>query len=947
MKKNPYRTFILVAAWITGIAAFVAVNGLCTSLFIPDIKEIMLYVGISGSGLAFLGFVALIIAISVSYRVKNREENDLCRDLHLVASGERKLIQEQGVFYKRIRHEVNKAHLSKYQELPYGVYEEDQFDDVVLNTLNEKITSLAGLVYFELVAPLPIKTKGPVEALLTMAKGHFGEQAYYGKRDNGIAVFVPYLGSQEEMMGKARKVVQLYSYSEEENHINVKAGIAFYPELSPRNMTSAALKATLVATPMEQEKGETEVPLVGYKAAESVSIILAGKLLNSKLAKPITRAEASKAFKEFSDVAMSSLGVDVIDVFSFDEARGGFLIEEEASKGEASGFASLMKDGLIPEGTLGPIYEWSIREKGAVSASKTVYLPESMKARLENLGMHSVAAMAIEIDHHRVGLLLLGSADNDLVLNYDVQRYFAFAERYLYALTTIKSSSIRSARVDAMLGSFEHYAYAIQSDSYSLSYISPNLSRAIPNAKVGIPCYEALFGLKKPCKDCPLFRVGVEKVMPTLSSGVFAFRALPGENETIMVLSPHQADFTSSRLDELTGLLSDASLHEDLQNEILLKENQGQVLGFRIRNADSLRGGLRLSSTDEIIKIASQALISARLARGVYRNGDDGFAYLLPFASKKEAIDLAENVSKVLTARIPFRDKHIELYLDFVLVSYPLEAFDTFTLDSLFRVLYGKANASSRGKLFEVNHPEGRMVDHNYYAKVKLEEALRAGVLPVEYKAVEQLAGNRIAYLEAVSALRDEDDQIIEEERVVDMAESIEKGSEMRVAMVRNIVKYLAKAPQNGPRGVILRIHKSCFKNEFLKQVDELFARDKLDRKCLIFQVEEEDAKEEAFHEFASQCKRLGYRLGLGSYKADLNVEQLKGYLYVNVPAPYAYGAKKEAYLAGLSSVRELGLNVIVSDVTSKEARHYLASLSFHYGVMKDAKRIPASELIQ
>ena len=426
MRSNPYRKFMKVAAWIAGIGAFIALACALCSIFVKDLQIVLIYVAMGGACLAVIAIIALLAVMSISIRKREREESDLFRDFHLVASGEKKLIPEKGNFYKDVRREFNRTNLSGQSILPYGDYEEDEFDDVVLDTLENGLTASAGLAYLELIAPKKIRTSGPVEALLVMAKSHFGEKAYFGKLDNGVAVFVPLLGSHEEMMGKVRKVVQLYSYSEEDNHINVKAGIAFYPEIPPRNMTSSALKATVTASPLQASAAEAQVPLVGYKAAEIVSIMYAGKLMTKRLQNQLTRAECRDAFHRFAKIALSSLGADSIDVLTFDLPRGQYVIEEEITRNEGAGFQKLSHDGMVDSEILQPIYDWSVREQGAVAASKAVYLPESIKARLDNLGMMSIMALAVQVDNRLVGLLIVGSSERELDLSYGAQRYFAF-----------------------------------------------------------------------------------------------------------------------------------------------------------------------------------------------------------------------------------------------------------------------------------------------------------------------------------------------------------------------------------------------------------------------------------------------------------------------------------------------------------------------------------------
>ena len=58
--------------------------------------------------------------------------------------------------------------------------------------------------------------------------------------------------------------------------------------------------------------------------------------------------------------------------------------------------------------------------------------------------------------------------------------------------------------VDSLLKLSDYYMYRITQHDHVLLKLSKSLQSLKPKAKVGQKCYEALYGLSKPCHDCPL-----------------------------------------------------------------------------------------------------------------------------------------------------------------------------------------------------------------------------------------------------------------------------------------------------------------------------------------------------------------------------------------------------------------------------------------------------------
>lgn len=58
--------------------------------------------------------------------------------------------------------------------------------------------------------------------------------------------------------------------------------------------------------------------------------------------------------------------------------------------------------------------------------------------------------------------------------------------------------------IDAMLKLSDYYMYRITKEDHVLLKLSKSLQALKPHAEVGQKCYEALYGLNRPCHDCPL-----------------------------------------------------------------------------------------------------------------------------------------------------------------------------------------------------------------------------------------------------------------------------------------------------------------------------------------------------------------------------------------------------------------------------------------------------------
>lgn len=945
-KRIKVYTIVLIVLLVLGVA-LVGLS-FAAAAYIEPLKAAALYFAIGGGVLLVAALVICVLRlIEINQKRKQTEADawEIEEALLRLSYGESVNLNAFSLDPNLAiaKGAINDAAMVRRKPIPVpSVLKEEVFDDAVLRILLKEPTPLASLTYFRLTCDLPFEEEGPLDALLTMLRTNYGENVYYGEIDGGYAVFIPYAYSRSECVGKARRTVQLYSYSQGQAKIQTKASTAFYPDYAPRNLTSEAIKGLASTDAMEVKVLSNVMDRFGYPAAEEVNAITALDTAKKATEDAVTIEAVWDAVVESSEKVLGYLGFEVLGLALYQESKDEYKLKEAALPGHEV-LQRVARNGILPSSTLDPFYSLARDEGGRILAMDPLYLGSKPRSILDSFGLSNAFFEAVFEGERKLGVVYIarqekGAMDRKL---YDFMRSYSailsYALRKIVFLEDQKKAMIRSSSAYASLNG---YGYAVDEDNMKLTYLSPNLQKALPSAKVGIKCHKALYGSDSPCARCPLRERLIEKSIPKLGSGTYALTARPGYQETEVYIASRKEDFASIRIDDATGLYNDRALHEDLQKEILIKEAEGYILGFRIRNAPSLIRQYRLEEDDytPILAPVAKALSAASLDGSLYRNGEYGFAYLLPALTHKEAEDLASKVAKALRSKLPLDDKFFEATLDFALMSYPLEASNPFDMDSLFRVLYEKADASSKGRMFENGYDQGRIADQMTYVSAKMEEYLRGGAMPLRYGVYKENVGKRIAYLVAEPALTEEDGRKVSLEDAMDLIDASGKTREEKECELVSIAAMLAEHKQEIPSssllGTIISADFSCFDIGFIQRVVEVFRKKKVTRKNLIIEVSELDYKQrkEQFVKFAEAAKRKGIALGLRGYNADLGEEELKPFSYVRFASSNVYGESRDRFVTGLSSARALGLSFLVDDVSSKEEAHYLGSLSLHYG---------------
>jgi len=142
--------------------------------------------------------------------------------------------------------------------------------------------------------------------------------------------------------------------------------------------------------------------------------------------------------------------------------------------------------------------------------------------------------------------------------------------------------------IESLLKLSEFATYRVAQDSYTLLKKSNTFSDIFPHAQLGAKCYKALYGLDKPCKDCPLL-TGNKKVSELSNTKYETSLVLANRKATYKVMTLRNIGTEESEQRYNPDLLinSYSSLLEALTNNYLIG-GKGYLLLLRIDNMADL-----------------------------------------------------------------------------------------------------------------------------------------------------------------------------------------------------------------------------------------------------------------------------------------------------------------------------------------------------------------------
>lgn len=173
-------------------------------------------------------------------------------------------------------------------------------------------------------------------------------------------------------------------------------------------------------------------------------------------------------------------------------------------------------EGIKPEidmlqhvsyGDLGKNYQENFDENGLFYCRDITTLPRKQRELLESQGIRSLLQCAVRDSGKFVGFV---GFDDCFILRMwtqnqiDVLTFISeFLSTFLLKKRAQDHALTAAANLRMALDNQNSWIYVINPDTYVLRYINAKTLLTVPEAKIGMRCYEAFFHSASPCEQCP------------------------------------------------------------------------------------------------------------------------------------------------------------------------------------------------------------------------------------------------------------------------------------------------------------------------------------------------------------------------------------------------------------------------------------------------------------
>lgn len=258
--------------------------------------------------------------------------------------------------------------------------------------------------------------------------------------------------------------------------------------------------------------------------------------------------------------------------------------------------------------------------------------------------------------------------------------------------------------------------------------------------------------------------------------------------------------------DTLTGLYNRHRFQMELDRmlaEAARQKHPFALLYFDLDEFKAINDHFGHTAGDALlIRVAGEVSGLTRRHEMLFRLGGDEFAVLMPSADEQQALALAERIVQAI-ARIPFRlggqVLHISSSLGIAL--YPMHAADQEQL--VIRADAAMYQAKQAGKntwrIYSQDLDNTTEMVNRLSWNERLGRALERGLFELHFQGVYHIADRRLAHLEALIRLRDEDSgELVPPARFIPVAEKSNRILMLDRWVLRQVVALLASHPQ-GP----------------------------------------------------------------------------------------------------------------------------------------------------
>ena len=296
------------------------------------------------------------------------------------------------------------------------------------------------------------------------------------------------------------------------------------------------------------------------------------------------RSEVEKVLR----TVRSYFNIDYCGIISYDEVRRQYYFSYQ---NQSDDVPILAKDNYIEK-------EFVYSMNAAKDANDSYYFScrshanSALGRHLDRVGLESGMFYVLNEGDLTVGAVYLFNRKKELHIDSYIQEALVVLLDKIAAIVLgeRRDEEVNNSyqEIDSLLKLSEFATYRVANDDYTLLRASSTFYNIFPKVRLGEKCYKALYGLDKPCHDCPLLS-GNKKVSTIAKSNYETSLTLANRKTVYQVMTLKNIGKGESEQRYLPDLLINSyrSLVEALNNCYLIN-GKGYLLLLKIDNLTNL-----------------------------------------------------------------------------------------------------------------------------------------------------------------------------------------------------------------------------------------------------------------------------------------------------------------------------------------------------------------------
>ena len=471
--------------------------------------------------------------------------------------------------------------------------------------------------------------------------------------------------------------------------------------------------------------------------------------------------------------------------------------------------------------------------------------------------------------------------------------FSAFIAEFSRQIRTETDVHVAERRYRSIMRLTDYNLYSVHRNTYDLVEFSDGLIDAVGEINKGDKCYQKLYGLKEPCKDCPL--LAKSKKTSTIGKRTYITSlALERSKEEypVLLLSPLHKEENSrayNRYDPQLLIHSTYGLIERLDN-LFISKNRGYVLFLKLDNFDDLLERYGEEGLQSRLRyFFKNYRHNHKYGDGeVYVYRDDVFAFVFQEEGRLDILNRSEAIYEISQRKFDEKDEYeIPLKCTYIGLEYP----STYNDRVEFIRNYEKYCKENRGQfnrelfiLPDTNYV--RMVSREKFIVSLLDNALQSGNISIKYLPEIKGDASKIMGAELLLRLTDKySNTSLSPYEFIPVA-----SRNNRIGNITNyLIKHIGEIYQKygltafklaGLRYLSINVDATYFKNEdFLDNIASLMETFHLPKGFIRFEFNEEDIANnvELLRGIAPKIRRLDILLTADSYTGKyISIDEVK-----------------------------------------------------------------------